>query len=141
MLTEFLDGVFLSEFLWRRAEMIDPELGVAITPKVLAERLSVSVQTVRRYYYRWGGVEVAPGTIRFFENKIREILNADVGQKASEAPLAGSCQCSRHSTGEAIPRRNRGKSSRRNQVGGACKEDSASLEASNRHGLADIDNF
>lgn len=45
---------------------IKQEYGKALTPSELAAIISVSPNTVRKYHQRWGGIEVAPGKIRFF---------------------------------------------------------------------------
>ena len=52
------------------------ELGEPLDAADLAEILGIDPRTVKRYADRWGGVEVAPGTYRFFENRVREILNS-----------------------------------------------------------------
>lgn len=52
------------------------ELGEPIEPVDLAERLGIDPRTLKKYAGRWGGVEVAPGIIRFFENRVQEKLNA-----------------------------------------------------------------
>ncbi|MEN6469584.1 MAG: hypothetical protein ABFD45_11615 [Smithella sp.] len=54
-------------------------LGRAITPQELGKFLNLDRRTIIKYAARWGGVEVAPGTWRFFENRIMEVLNAEQG--------------------------------------------------------------
>lgn len=70
--------------------MLKKELGSPLTPKELARMFGISVQTVRRYYPRWGGIEVAPGTVRFFEHIVKERINADLDQTGQGTAVAGS---------------------------------------------------
>jgi DNA-directed RNA polymerase specialized sigma subunit len=46
--------------------------GRAMKPTELAKFLGIDVRTVKKYGDRWGGVEVAPGYMRFFENRVLE---------------------------------------------------------------------
>ena len=57
-------------------------MGRAITPQELARFLKLDVRTVRKYASRWGGVEVTPGKIRFFEKRVKEVLHAEFDLKA-----------------------------------------------------------
>ena len=58
------------------------ELGATLTPADVVELLRLDVSTVKKYASRLGGVEVAPGTLRFFEGKLREVLCADTDAAA-----------------------------------------------------------
>ena len=49
---------------------LESRYGLSMTPKGLADFLGVDARTVIKYAHIWGGVEVAPGTYRFFENRI-----------------------------------------------------------------------
>jgi hypothetical protein len=51
---------------------IKEQVGPAVTPKQLAELLGLDPKTVIKYAHVWGGVEVLPGTVRFFENLVKE---------------------------------------------------------------------
>ena len=50
--------------------------GRSMTPKELAEFLGIDTRTVIKYADKWGGGEVCPGKYRFFENRIKEALDA-----------------------------------------------------------------
>jgi hypothetical protein len=58
---------------WGGSIMINAELsqncGECLTASELAEFLKLDRRTVVKYANRWGGVEVTPGTWRFFEKK------------------------------------------------------------------------
>lgn len=47
------------------------ELGRALTSQEVGELFGIAPRTVRKYSDRLGGVEIAPGCLRFFENRIR----------------------------------------------------------------------
>lgn len=119
--------------------MLKKELGSPLTPKELARMFGISVQTVRRYYPRWGGIEVAPGTVRFFEHIVKERINADLDQTGQGTAVAGSGYSSGGQKGENVPRRQRKESSCGSQVGRSDAADIAGGDTSNRHGLADLD--
>lgn len=53
----------------------EKKYGKLITPKELAAFLKLDVRTVRKYASWWGGIEVFPGAIRFFENIIKEKID------------------------------------------------------------------
>jgi hypothetical protein len=57
------------------------DLGTSMTTQQLAVLLKVSPRTVRKYYQRWDGVEVAPGGFRFFENRVKDILNRAIQEE------------------------------------------------------------
>lgn len=64
-------------------------LGRAITPQELGKFLNLDRRTIIKYAARWGGVEVAPGTWRFFENRIMEVLNAEQGFEKRHVEVQG----------------------------------------------------
>ncbi len=64
-------------------------LGRAITPQELGKFLNLDRRTVIKYAARWGGVEVTPGTWRFFENRIMEVLNAEQGFEKRHVEVQG----------------------------------------------------
>jgi hypothetical protein len=51
--------------------------GPSVRPKDLARFLGLDTRTVIKYAQKWGGVEVAPGTYRFFEKRIMEVIDAE----------------------------------------------------------------
>jgi hypothetical protein len=67
------------------------DLGQPITPKDLADCLGVDPRTVKKYYRRWGGIEVSPGCVRFFENRIKEVLNAEFNAQTRQETLCRNC--------------------------------------------------
>lgn len=119
--------------------MLQKELGSPLTPKDLAQMLGVSVQTVRRYYIRWGGIEVAPGTVRFFEHIVKERIDADLDKTRQGTPMAGSGYSAGCQKGKDVSRRQRKESPRSSQVGRSDAADIAGGKAADRHGLADLD--
>ncbi|MGD9609289.1 MAG: hypothetical protein AB7U59_07770 [Desulfovibrionaceae bacterium] len=118
--------------------LLEKELGRPMTPQELARILGVCANTVRRYRERWGGVEVAPGKIRFFENKVREVLHASTTQEVQPASVAGSRNRRRQAEGKAFPGRDREESPRRRTMGSGPEKEDQEPEA-DRHGLADLD--
>ena len=64
-------------------------LGRAITAQELGKFLNLDRRTVIKYAARWGGVEVTPGTWRFFENRIMEVLNAEQGFEKRHMEVQG----------------------------------------------------
>ena len=77
--------------------------GKPITPKELAKFLRIDYRTVKKYYFRWGGVEVAPGIIRFFENIVTEVLNAKFDKEKGEKTISWKCNGQRGSKSKAFP--------------------------------------
>jgi len=61
--------------------------GDCLTATQLAKRLNLDRRTVIKYAYRWGGVEVAPGNWRFFENDILEVLDAEQNSEKRNFPV------------------------------------------------------
>jgi len=51
-------------------ERIQNDLGEPMTAQDVALVLGVDVRTVKKYSDSLGGVRVAPGRLRFFENRI-----------------------------------------------------------------------
>jgi hypothetical protein len=65
--------------------------GRTVNPGELADFLGLDRRTVIKYAHRWGGVEVAPGTWRFFEKRIVEVLNAEQGFEERNRAIPGEC--------------------------------------------------
>jgi hypothetical protein len=57
-------------------EILEQSLGAPITPTALARWLGVSVQTIRKHADRWGGVEVTPKKLIFFERIVEERIKS-----------------------------------------------------------------
>jgi len=117
---------------------LSEELGKPLTPQDLARILGVCTNTIRRYYTRWGGVQIAPGKIRFFENRVKEVLNASTAQEVQPASVAGGRNCRRQAKGKALPGRDREESPRCRTLGRGPEKETPEPEA-DRHGLADLD--
>lgn len=64
------------------------ELGAPMTPQELGKLLKLDPRTVIKYYQRWDGVEVVPGKFRFFENRVREILNQAMRENVSSSNVS-----------------------------------------------------
>lgn len=58
-------------------ETLRQDYGDSLSVSEVAVFFGVDRRTVQKYPARYGGVEVAPGRLRFFENLIRDILNAN----------------------------------------------------------------
>jgi len=67
------------------------DFGNCLTASELAEFLKLDRRTIVKYAYRWGGVEVTPGTWRFFEKRIKEVLNAEPNYETRRASLPSKC--------------------------------------------------
>ena len=80
----------------------EEEYGVALTPQELAKYLHLDRRTVIKYADRWGGVEVAPGTWRFFEKRILEVLNAEQGFEKRHITMQGERNGSGANSAKAV---------------------------------------
>ena len=69
---------------------LEANYGRSINPTELAKFLGLDRRTIVKYAPRWGGVEVTPGTWRFFEKRILEVLNAEQGLKRGIARYRAS---------------------------------------------------
>jgi hypothetical protein len=77
--------------------------GRTIKPNELAKFLKIDRRTVVKYAHRWGGVEVSPGKLRFFENRIKEVLNAKFDKEAWKKNLPSKRDGQRSQKREAVP--------------------------------------
>ena len=77
-------------------------LGRSITPQELGKFLKLDRRTVIKYASRWGGVEVTPGTWRFFENRIMEVLNAEQGFEKRNVEVQGKRDGSRPDAAKTV---------------------------------------
>jgi hypothetical protein len=76
--------------------------GRSIKPGELAKFLGIDRRTVVKYAPRWGGVEVSPGKLRFFENRIKEVLNAKFDKETWKEPLPSERDGQRKSKRKAV---------------------------------------
>lgn len=81
---------------------IEAEYGRCLTASELAQFLHLDRRTVIKYALRWGGVEVAPGTWRFFENKIMEAFNAEHNSEKRNFPVQSKRDSSRADTTKTV---------------------------------------
>jgi hypothetical protein len=84
---------------------LEQEYGRTITPQELGKFLSLDRRTIIKYAHRWGGVEVAPGTWRFFEKRILEVLNAQLNKETRNNALPGQRDSQWNNATEGIPGR------------------------------------
>ena len=83
----------------------ESKYGRSITPKELAEFLGLDSRTVIKYRGIWGGVEVAPGIYRFFENRIREKIDAEQNSQERIVEIQRERHGQRGNKAEIVPRR------------------------------------
>ena len=76
--------------------------GRYIEPEELAKFLGIDRRTVVKYAPRWGGVEVSPGKWRFFENRVKEVLNAKLDKEAWKEPLPSERDGKRNQKRETV---------------------------------------
>jgi len=67
------------------------KFGSCLTAIELAKLLKLDRRTVVKYASYWGGVEVTPGTWRFFEKRIKEVLNAQCSNETGKVSLPSQC--------------------------------------------------
>jgi hypothetical protein len=114
---------------------LDSIYGRFIKPKELAEFLGVDRRTVIKYAAIWGGVEVAPGTYRFFENRIMEVLNAKQNFEKRNLEIPGKCDGQRHSKTETIPGRDKKIVSKGRSLGNRSREGTGKGAFRDSHGV------
>lgn len=64
------------------------EYGKSITPQELGKFLGLDPRTVKKYFYFWGGIEVSPGKVRFFEPTVKEILDGKLNKQKGEVKIS-----------------------------------------------------
>jgi hypothetical protein len=84
---------------------LEQEYGQAITPQELAKFLALDRRTIIKYAHKWGGVEVAPGTWRFFKKRVMEVLNAQFDNETWEKTVPGQCDSKWNNATEDFSRR------------------------------------
>jgi hypothetical protein len=81
------------------------DFGPCMTATELAEYLKVDRRTIVKYASLWGGVEVTPGTWRFFEKRIVEVINAQQGFEKRQSAIQGHRNSAGADFTKAVPRR------------------------------------
>lgn len=114
---------------------LEEELGRTMTPQQLAKMLGVCTNTVRKYRDRWGGVEVVPGKLRFFENKVREAIHASTDYEIQSASVASGRHRQRKTEGKTLSRRDREEQTSCGKMGGKTTAQAEETDP-DRHGLA-----
>ena len=121
------------------SEELESQFGRSIKPKELADFLGIDRRTVIKYADLWGGVQVSPGRYRFFENRIKEILNAWLDNETREKALEGQHHGRGPTAAKAVPRRI-GRNVREGSGMGGREKDGAGNSTGkepNCHGLLD----
>ncbi|GAB6039235.1 hypothetical protein JCM15519_37940 [Fundidesulfovibrio butyratiphilus] len=113
------------------------ELGATLTVCELAKVLRIAPNTVRKYHKQWGGVEVAPGTFRFFENIVKEKIHADTRQ-TFDPSLEGCCNDKWSTKGKTVQRRFQKELQGCGGLGKPATEGVREEPDDNRFGLADL---
>jgi hypothetical protein len=127
------------------AKELESIYGQAIAPKELAKFLGLDPRTVIKYAHRWGGVEVAPGTWRFFDKLIMEVLNAEFDNETRTKAISWQCISSRdHKTKivsrchpKVIPKSAQVGARRKSPIGTETSGSDPNPSDPNRHGLLD----
>ncbi len=70
---------------------LEEEYGRFVKPEELAAFLGVDTRTVKKYSDLWGGIEVSPGKLRFFDKVIRRKLDAQFNKQKRQEALACGC--------------------------------------------------
>ncbi len=115
---------------------LEDRYGRSVTAQELSNFLGVDRRTVIKYADRWGGVEVVPGRLRFFEKRIEEKLNAEFNREARQTPLASERTSKRDKPSKTIPGRYKDLKTASGAVGGRNKKP-VGKGAPSRHGLLD----
>ena len=80
----------------------ESQYGRSVTPKELAKFLGIDTRTVIKYADRWGGVEVCPGKYRFFENRIKEVLDAQFNNETRRETMERNRHGQRREAGQTV---------------------------------------
>ena len=79
--------------------------GKAMSVADVAKFLNLDPRTVRSHAAELGGIEVIPGTYRFFELRLKEILNAKLGDEERNPAMAGVSHGQRKAEAQVVPGR------------------------------------
>jgi hypothetical protein len=117
-------------------EELEALYGRSIKPEKLGEFLGLDRRTVIKYAELWGGVQVAPGRYRFFENRIKEIMNdAWLDKQTREKALEGQHHDRRRVASKTVRGCNEKIAQKGRRMGNREKERDG--KRPNRHGLLD----
>ena len=117
---------------------LQQEFGAPMTVSQVAELLGVDRRTIQKYPELYGGVRVAPGRLRFFENRIREILDANSIPNKDGCAMAGSGENRQESRShQAVPQRNGGETRSRKMGNGNKRTASKGTADSDPYGYSD----
>ena len=117
---------------------LQQEFGAPMTVSQVAELLGVDRRTITKYPELYGGVWVAPGRLRFFENRIREILDANTIPNKGGCAMAGGGEDRRKSRSHKTVPQRIGREAGRRQVGKGNKRANAEgTDDSDPYGYAD----
>jgi hypothetical protein len=70
------------------SEQLTQLYGRPIKQKELAKFLGIDERTLKKYHHRWGAVEVAPGIFRYFENRVRGVLDGKCDKEKGEKEIS-----------------------------------------------------
>jgi len=118
-------------------EQIENIYGKAMTAKELAAFLKVDSRTLVKYAHKWGGVEVAPGTWRFFENRIKEVIDANVHDEERFQKISRQRSGSGNTTAKMVSGRQPEVGKSRNRLGGGNQKSDRRGTRQDPHGLLD----
>jgi hypothetical protein len=112
------------------------ELGEVLTAQEVAEYLRFDVRTIRKYATtELGGVLIA-GQLRFFDKRIKEVLNAQSLQAQRKESLARKCHGQRQDENKVVSRWQQKDLQARSEMGrGDAKKNDQRAECFDRHGI------
>ena len=110
--------------------------GKAITPQELGRFLNLDPRTVIKYADRWGGIEVSPGKIRFFEKPIRRYIDASFRDETRQAPMGWRSHGKRKKEDKTLSRCKQGQPTGSSLVGG--RNPKATGDIPDVHGIFDL---
>jgi len=109
--------------------------GQSIRPEELAKFLGIDTRTVVKYADRWGGVEVCPGKYRFFENRIKEVLDAQFNNETRRETMERNRHGQRRKTGQTVPGCHKKIQTESGSMGN--ENTNGTRKSTDRHGLLD----
>ena len=117
------------------ASVFETEYGRSITPKELGKFLGLDPRSLIKYADRWGGVEVFPGTWRFFENRVKEVLDAELDNCAREKEIPRHCDGKGRTKRQTVSRRQQGFDEGSGGMGENEKSGAKKRPIRNTHGI------
>jgi len=110
--------------------------GKALRPAQVAKIFGLDPRTVRKYARELGGIEVFPGTWRFFEKLVKERIDyAIFDNEARKAQVQSNSVGERHSRGQTVSGRFQGQLQGGYRVGKSQKKGAQGNEILVRHGI------